>query len=349
VYLLPAAWEQRWVNVKKASGLGDPGLLIENNWLFGHSKDPALWAHDGGLHFVSRLAIWMLAVTLVGMAVAWRRGAFSGEARRVWAVLALIPAAVLLLQLPVSLVVWNGLPKLRFLQFPWRWLLVLETPMAVFLAAAVWRKNRWCRVFGLVVFFGVTVGSLVYTERTALTRACDYDELPAHLTAALGSGAGSWGADEYEPIGTDISLVPSGLPDVCFVKEASGEIATSSSLDVNPAWKAGEGTCLATANAAGRGTDHLRVAAHSVGDGFMVLRLHSYPAWRVRVNGEAVKDLGWREDGLMAVPVREGAVDVSVDWVTTWDVVAGRVLSLLALSTLILLWRRRTNLRTSLP
>ncbi len=81
----------------------------------------------------------------------------------------------------------------------------------------------------------------------------------------------------------------------------------------------------------------------------MVLRLHSYPAWRVRVNGEAVKDLGWREDGLMAVPVREGAVDVSVDWVTTWDVVAGRVLSLLALSTLILLWRRRTNLRTSLP
>jgi hypothetical protein len=338
VYIVPAAWEQRWVNVRKASGLGDPGLLIENNWLFGHSSDPALRWHDAGLHFVSWLAVAMLTVTVVGMVVVWRRGGFKGGTRRVWVVLGLIPAAVLVLQLPVSLVVWNVLPKLRFLQFPWRWLLVLETPMAVFLTAAVWPARRWRRVVGMVVFLGVTLGSLMYTNATALNRACDYDELPTHLMAALGAGAGSWGADEYEPIGTDISLVPSGLPEACFVKTAEAELATSSSPNVNPAWKASEGTCLSTASAVGRGTDHLRLKALGAGGGYVVLRLHSYPAWRVRVNGVVVNDLGWREDGLMAVPVPAGAVEVSVDWVTTWDVVAGRVVSLLAVGVMSLLW-----------
>jgi hypothetical protein len=237
---------------------------------------------------------------------------------------------------------------LRFLQFPWRWLLVLETPMAVFLAAAVWPSRRWGRVVGVVVLGGVVVGSLIYADRTAFLRACSFDELPTHLEAALRSGAGSWGADEYEPIGTDISLVPSGLPDACFVKEANAELATSSSLDVNPAWKAGDGTCLSTASGAGLGTDHLRVVASSVGGGFAVLRLHSYPAWRVRMNGAVVNDLGWREDGLMAVRVPAGAVEVSVDWVTGWDVVMGRLLSLLAGMVLGWIWWRGREAGSSL-
>ena len=338
VYVLPAAWEQRWVNVKKASGLGDPGLLIENNWMFGHSKDPALWAHDGGLRFVSWLAVGMLALTVLGMVVAWRRRVFRGAARRMWVVLALIPVAVLLMQLPVSLVVWNALPKLRFLQFPWRWILVLETPLAVYLAAAVWQAKRWQRVLGVMVLGGLMGAGLVYIDQTAFLRACSFDELPPHLEAALRSGAGSWGADEYEPIGTDISLVPSGLPDACFVKEANAELATSSSPDVNPVWKAGEGTCSLTASGAGSGTDHLRVHAATASSGFAVLRLHGFPAWRVRVNGTEVQDLGWREDGLIAVPVRAGAVVVAVDWVTTWDVVVGRVVSLLAVLLLGWLW-----------
>ena len=38
-----------------------------------------------------------------------------------------------------------------------------------------------------------------------------------------------------------------------------------------------------------------------------------------------------RQDGLMAVPVPAGRVDLHVDWTTTPDVVLGRVISGLAL------------------
>ena len=37
-YLVPAAWEQRWVAIRQATD--DPGLLIENSWLFARHAEP---------------------------------------------------------------------------------------------------------------------------------------------------------------------------------------------------------------------------------------------------------------------------------------------------------------------
>ncbi len=74
----------------------------------------------------------------------------------------------------------------------------------------------------------------------------------------------------------------------------------------------------------------------------------SYPAWRVRVNGQLVTALPKRDDGLIAVPVPQGPVDLTVDWVTTPDVVAGRWVSgvsVLVLTVFCLLQRRRKGPR----
>ena len=59
-----------------------------------------------------------------------------------WIPLAIIPVAVLFLQFPASAFLWNTLPKMRFLQFPWRWLVVLEAPMGIFFASALWAGGR---------------------------------------------------------------------------------------------------------------------------------------------------------------------------------------------------------------
>jgi hypothetical protein len=56
------------------------------------------------------------------------------------------------------------------------------------------------------------------------------------------------------------------------------------------------------------------------------------------VNGRSVGRLLPREDGLMAVPVPRGMVDLAVDWTTTPDVIAGRWLSALAALLLAALW-----------
>ena len=84
--------------------------------------------------------------------------------------------------------------------------------------------------------------------------------------------------------------------------------------------------------------------------GFLILRLRKYPTWRVTVNGRLATNLPRRADGLMAVPVPEGSVDMQVDWTNTDDVIAGRwlsVLSLLLLTGLGILERKLSRYRFS--
>jgi hypothetical protein len=75
LYLIPAAWEQRWVDILQVTGVnGDSGLRIENNWLFPHHADAALNARDQNLHFISPVAVSMLAIALVSLLTLWLRG-----------------------------------------------------------------------------------------------------------------------------------------------------------------------------------------------------------------------------------------------------------------------------------
>ena len=144
----------------------------------------------------------MVAVVLASLFVAWRRKTLLADRRR-WIPLALIPCAVLLLQLPFSLPVWNLLPKLRFLQFPWRWLVVLEAPMALFFAAAVWPRlsaRRWrcasqSRPSAQLLFLAATG-----TAAIALFQPCDDEDAVAPMVKVNRSDAGFQGTDEYAPV-----------------------------------------------------------------------------------------------------------------------------------------------------
>ena len=59
---------------------------------------------------------------------------------------------------------------------------------------------------------------------------------------------------------------------------------------------------------------------------------------RIRVNGQLQQALPRRDDGLIAVPVPQGAVDVTVDWTRSPDVLAGRWVSAFSLLLLIAMW-----------
>jgi len=91
---------------------------------------------------------------------------------------------------------------------------------------------------------------------------------------------------------------------------------------------------MATATAQLRQPEHMRLATFTAQAGFLILRLRSYPAWRVTVNGKLATGLPARVDGLMAVPIPQGPVVLTVDWTTTPDVIAGRFASVLALLAL---------------
>ena len=368
IYLVPAIWEQRWIDVRQATG--DPGEMIENSWLFARHANPLLSDHDVELRKVSIIASVMIGIALAGILVSWLRGRKSASelagrestpfrinVDRFWIPLALIPVAVLLLQLPISLPVWNLLPKLRFLQFPWRWLVVLEAPMAIFAALAVWPGNsarRWPRIAVVSVCGGIFLAFTVFSGRVFF-QVCDDEDAVQPMFAAYGSGAGFTGTDEYAPPGADNTMVATGLPFACLVSDPSAILATippgEQTDSGNPAWDAAQGTCEATfavsppgaSNAQQLNPEHLTLSALIPHPGFLILRLRSYPAWRVQVNGSLVTAMSTRDDGLMAVPVPPGLVQLRADWSITSDVFAGRWLSAfaaLSITGLCLLSRR---------
>lgn len=334
-FLVPAAWEQRWVDIRQA--IDDPGLRIETSWLFARHPDPALELHDIELIRVSIIAVTMVALALLCLAVSrWRR---TLPAERTWWVpLGLIPIVVLVLQLPLSDPVWKALPELRFLQFPWRWLVVLEAPMAIFFAAAVRSESRWKRT-AVSVVCGVAFLTAVGVADISFFQGCDSEDAVGGMLEEYNAGNGFEGTDEYAPVGADNSVVATDLPFACLVFDPHIVLGKGDPAST-PDWSADQGTCDANFPRIeeGRSPEHMRLAAATPHSGWLVLRLRRYPAWRVRVNGIDTQPIPERQDGLMAVPVPKGNIDLAVDWTTTPDLLIGRLISGMALVSVTGLW-----------
>jgi uncharacterized membrane protein len=344
-FLVPAAWEQPWADLEQATL--DPGFRVENSWLFARHADPALDFHDMVLHQASMIAVIMVAVAGGGLLVSWRRKSLRAE-RRWWIPLALIPFAILFLQLSVSLPVWNLLPKLRFLQFPWRWLVAVEAPMAIFFVTAIWPSGRRARVTVLVLCSAIFLASTAYAARVFF-QVCNPEDTVASVLFQYRAGAGFEGMDEYEPPGGDHSSIATGLPDACLVSDPSDDLGKPDpdDPDSNPAWSTDQGSCQATFQFIGgnqTNPEHREMRAAVPHAGYLVLRIVSYPAWRIRMNGQVPATLPKRDDGLIVVPVPQGSIDLSIDWTTSPDVLAGRWLSAFSVLLIIALWwveRRR--------
>jgi len=329
IYLVPAAWEQKWVDIREATD--DPGLKVENSWLFAHHADLLLAGHDSELQKVSLIAAIMIAVGLLAIVVAWlrrRNQRIDGQGRELWIVLAAIPIVVLLLQLPVSWPVWNFLPKMRFLQFPWRWLVVVEAPMGIFVAAALWQTKRW-RQFAVASACGLVFSWSVYIAGHRWFQVCDDEDAVAPMLAVDKSGAGFEGVDEYAPLGADESLAVKGLPAACLADEPDVELGKLNDDQVME-WNDDQGSCQATfleiADSYRTLPEDIHAIANVAGAGFLILRRRTYPAWQVKVNNKLTAVIA-RDDGLIEVPVQQGRVRLDVDWTTTPDVIAGRWIS----------------------
>lgn len=284
----------------------------------------------------------MVAVALAGLAVSWWRRTLPD--RRWWIPLALIAPAILFLQFPVSDFLWNTLPKMRFLQFPWRWLVVLEAPMAIFFASALWAGRRAWRVLAAAACAVVFVAASVFAF-VSLFQSCDEDDRVTGILRDYRGGVGFEGTDEYAPPSADDSLVATGLPFACLVANPAIKLGQGDP-DMTPDWWPEQDSCDATwaADTKVESPQHLRLLAEVPRAGYLVLRLRTYPAWRVRVNGQPPGLTPQRDDGLMAIPVPPGRVDLTADWTTTPDVIVGRLITAAALALITLLWlfgRRR--------
>jgi hypothetical protein len=360
-YLIPAAYEQRWVNIEQALA---SGLQPGENFLFTVMNDPE---HTWFNWIASGVAILLVVLTGLVAVVAGRRlqglepvGSHGGNAaghraetanhaaaaasdrpagvmrgvgarpagrpvpvrgREVWSAMVLLGGAGTALMLRFTEIFWRILPKLRFVQFPWRWMCLVAVCYALFMACSVGRGARaWVLVVATAMCSLGTAAVLVQNGWW------DTEDFPT-LKAAIEKQAGYDGTDEYDPAGDDHYDIAASSPpfQILFDEEPHRKLPETRILVRR--WNA----------------ENKELTVQSNEDVRMALRLLVYPAWRVEVNGRAVTPQRAEEVAQMILPLRAGTSQIRVYFARTRDRTLGVVLSVAGLAgwTLLFLGARR--------
>ena len=301
-YLLPAVYEQKWVNIAEAVSGGSRPI---DNFLFVRTADAE---HDAFNRVISWIAVAEILLTFLA---AWSARSWGSRNRTLWYSLVAWAAACAVLMLAITGPLWDVLPKLRFMQFPWRWMLCLSIPFTLLIAVGV---RRWTvRVTMYVAMLCVLAFVWQHFQPPWWDNIADLREMQDNMA----TGAGYEGTDEYAPVGADPSAIDKDARRLTVDGPAHAAIRV---LQWNPEVK------VFTADMSG--PDNL------------ALHLFNYPAWRVEVNGRLVQ-AGTREvTGQMLVPVDAGANRVEITFIRTWDRTVGVWTSLLALALAVVLLRR---------
>jgi hypothetical protein len=290
-YLLPAIYEQRWIEIANAVSAGSRPA---DNFLFIHTTDPD---HDAFNRIVSWIAILEVLVIL---AVAINARLWQAARSEVWKALSLWAAVCCVLMVPFSAFLWKILPKLQFMQFPWRWLLCLSMIFTLFITVGLrrwWQRGAVCALSLVVI-----VVAWRYVQAPWWDTAADLREMQDNVA----TGAGYEGTDEYAPLRADPSAIDKDARKVTVAGQAHAAI------DVLH-WDAESKIFTAQMSAADQ----------------VALRLFQYPAWRAVVNGREVETTSRKGKGQMLVPVSSGMNRVEITFVRTWDRAAGGWISLL--------------------
>jgi hypothetical protein len=292
-YLVPAIYEQRWINIAQSIS---PGARPLDNFLFVHTDDPD---HDVFNRVISWIACAEILVTLLAafFARTWR-----SRNRELWLLLVVWAEACSVMMISITNPLWDILPKLRFMQFPWRWLLCLSVPFAFLVTMGV---RRWSARIGLYVAALCVLAFVWYHFQAPWwNTVADLRELQDNIATS----AGYEGTDEYTPAGAAPAEVDKAA------RRATVQGPAHAAIQIVE-WNAER---------------KIIVADMSAPDA-LALKLFNYPAWRVKVNGAQVEPAVANATGQMLVPVQTGKNRVEITFIRTWDRTAGGWISVVSL------------------
>jgi hypothetical protein len=328
-YIVPAAYEQRWVNIAQALS---PGLLPSENFLYTAINNPE---HTFFNYMASTIAVAIIVFTGIA-AIAVRRksaqlGALPAQHKIVSTFLLLATVATVLM-LRFTSVLWLLLPKLRFVQFPWRWMSILTIPFVYFLAAAVARcRLRW-------LWIAATLALLSSTAIFLVQHTWWDDEDFSTLRASIASGEGFDGTDEYDPIGDDHYNLPARAPRAQVLPPCEEPESPEATAAATPPKIVIE-----------RWTPERKIVrVESPQPARLALRLLNYPAWQVQVNGSRIRPASADDSGQMIVPLPAGQSHVTARFTRTRDTILGAIISILSLLVGVFLFWWSSRSRKSL-
>ncbi|MGH9539304.1 MAG: 6-pyruvoyl-tetrahydropterin synthase-related protein [Terriglobales bacterium] len=289
-YLLPVLYEQKWVEIEQVLS---PGVRPQDNFLFTFIDNPDHNRFNLLVSLVATIELMLLAIA-VFMSRQWRP-----RTPELWRTLAAWGAVAALLMSSFTLGIYRLLPELRFVQLPWRWLLCLNVPLALFLTMAL---RKWLpRALALVAMLAVLFWVWHRVQPPWWDNAADVAEMQQNQH----DGSGYEGTDEYVPNGADAYEIKKDLHRVSFEGAGSTQILIEQ-------WD-----------------PETRVFTATVGQpGKLVLKLFNYPAWKVEVNDHPVETSAVEVTGQMVIPVEAGKNRVRVIFSRTRDRTVGGLISL---------------------
>jgi hypothetical protein len=242
--------------------------------------------------------------------------AFFGVALLVYAVL----------MTAVSQPIWDRLPVMAYIQFPWRLLGPATLCLALLIGAAVDSLPRkWSGLLALVMIAGLILSSLFWFD----PRTCAGIERPTTADIQL-----------FEQQTNTIGTTATGeyLPRTVqhFPSQAAGTTFTAAGLP--------DGARLLRQETKGlRHTAELQTA----GPGIVTVNIFSYPGWQVRVNGRPVPITPSPDYGLISFPVADGRQEIMIRFGETPLRLAANIMALVSLvlvgGATAVRWRRRTE------
>ena len=328
-YLVPAAYEQKWVNISLALA---SGLQPSQNFLYAVIADTE---HNAFNRMASHTAVLMIVLTAIFAGLSFQRARSASQltTKNLWSALAALSVMAAFLMTPISNVFWIVLPKLRFVQFPWRWMFILAIPLAFFISAAVVHKRM--RGYGAPLTIAAVLAVLASTATYMVRHTWwDSEDVPV-LLEALQNDEGFDGVDEYDPLGDDHSLLPEKSERVTVMPETperEAKVKPEAQVTVLR-WTAEQ--------------KEIRVTTHE--PSVLKLRLLDYPAWRVTVNEAVVIPEQTGETVQITAPLVAGASNVVVRFIRTPDRTVGAVISGISVLIALLLFRKRPTATSRSP
>lgn len=296
VYLLPVWHQHTWISLDQVLS---PGVRPQENFLFAHTTDVE---HDKFNHLVSLLAICEFAVLTVMLLVARAK-----RASQAWQASLVLGALSALIMLAFTSPLWNHLPELRYVQFPWRWLLVFNVAVALAVSFSIqksWARGAVCLVLLAIIGTGAQRILAPWWDHTG-----DLWEMVDNQHDRIGNE----GVDEYAPAGVDPYDIDQNAPLAKYDGTGSARISVER-------WDA----------------EHRVVTAQASAPGALVLKLFNYPNWQVMVNGRD-EHTGMTKQYQMTVPIHSGENTIDVRFKEGWDRRIGAGISLATLF-IIALW-----------
>ena len=310
-YILPAAYERRFVSIEMAI---TPGMQPADHFLFhrmrGHTPDDLF--HNNVVRTASEVALALLCGIACTLPFARRLDPDSHPA----SIDPILPLSALALTIaflltPASNLVWTYLPQLRFLQFPWRLSALLGLIFALFAALALNRYRRWTtpRTFSLTLLFAAL---LIPAAWLCFHQFCDDEDAVAPRVALFHSPLGTEPTDEYTPADADPEALQPHDPPFWLLP--------------NPTQSGQENIPAPPNSAPGQAPDHLQLTLAQ--PELLVLNRRQYPAWHLRLNGAEVPPYTpERTDGLLTLALPAGTDTVDLVWKPMPDQQAGWALS----------------------